>query len=104
MLGLHPGTGPHFGLAPFVQGHKPFSSSPVVFVYHRGVRVVAVFLKSFPELAIICKFFLKINNKKLSNFKRSLTNLEKLSQAVSSVTKTQKMTVFANRLNKHTVV
>lgn len=59
MLWFHTGAGAHFRFAPFVQRHKPLAPTPVVPVCCWGICVIAVLLKSLPELAIFCELFLK---------------------------------------------
>lgn len=58
MLGFDPWTGAHFGFPSLVEGHVPVATGPVVPVDDRGVRVVAVLLKTLPELAVVIEPFL----------------------------------------------
>lgn len=56
VLGFHPGAAATFRFPSLVQGHVPFASRVFSSMYCWGIGVIAVFLKSLPELAVICKF------------------------------------------------
>lgn len=65
MLGFDPGAAAPLGLASLVEGHVPLPARRLSSVYGRSVGVVAVFLKSLPELAVVCKLGLGGDKKKL---------------------------------------
>lgn len=56
VLGFHSGAAAPFRFPSLVQSHVPLSSRVFSSVNCWGIGVVAVFLKSLPELAVICKF------------------------------------------------
>lgn len=81
VLGLHPRTAASLCFSSFVQGHVPLPTRFFSSVYCWGIGVIAVFLKSFPELAVICKFGLEKNRKNLVPY--STYNKMKSSYAVN---------------------
>lgn len=56
VLGFNPGAAASFSFPSFIQGHIPLPSCFFSSVYCWGIGIIAVFLKSLPELAVICKF------------------------------------------------
>lgn len=65
VLGFHPRAAASLSFPSFVQGHIPLPSSFLSSVYCWGISIIAVFLKSFPEFTVICKFGLGGKKKKL---------------------------------------
>lgn len=64
VLRFNPGAAAPLSLPPLVQGHVPLPARLFSPVYHGGIGIIAVFLKSLPELAVICKFGLEGKKKK----------------------------------------
>ena len=64
VLRFNPGAAAPFSLPSLVQGHVPLPPSLFSSVYRGGIGIIAVFLKSLPELAVICKFGLQEKKKK----------------------------------------
>lgn len=65
MLGFDPGAAAPLSLPSLVEGHVPLPARRLSSVDRRSVGVIAVLLKSLPELAVICKFGLGGEKKKL---------------------------------------
>ena len=70
VLRFNPGAAAPFSLPPLVQGHVPLPPRLFSPVYCGGIGIIAVFLKSLPELAVICKFGLEEKKKKKKKRRR----------------------------------
>lgn len=59
MLGFDPWAAASLGLPSLIQGHVPLPPRLFSSVDGGRIGIIAVFLKSLPELTVICKFSLE---------------------------------------------